>query len=287
MKDERSIYLMGLPGAGKSTFLAALWCAVDRAADDCAYSLERYSGDVTHLNELKDEWLACKPLTRTPTNAARYLDLYLCDASGSKAALSIPDLSGESFLNLWAMRSMDQTQYEFSRKCNSALLLINANTLVKPATIMEAAALLAAIQPPGSAAPNPQRIANPWDPAKTPTQVMLIELLQAFLSHNERDRPLHVGVVISAWDVVHPGSTPAAWLDENLPLLSQYLRSNADQISYGVSGLSAQGGTLPDDAARLQAIPNPLDRIQVITARGDTTTDVSALLARETFVGNE
>jgi hypothetical protein len=71
--------------------------------------------------------------------------------------------------------------------------------------------------------------------------------------------------VISAWDVItNPKLSPGEWLLRELPLLSQFLRTNPDSFDVRVYGISAQGGDVTGEKRIELALQTPSQRIQCV-----------------------
>ena len=49
--------MMGLPGSGKSTFLAALWHQLESTEIPTAFIAERLQPDREYLNKIREKWL--------------------------------------------------------------------------------------------------------------------------------------------------------------------------------------------------------------------------------------
>jgi hypothetical protein len=103
-----------------------------------------------------------------------------------------------------------------------------------------------------------------WNPKNAPTQVQLVELLQ-FIDEQRQDRfTIPIALIVSAWDLyVEDYASPDQWLSERLPLLDQYLRTNAERFPLRVYGVSAQGAPLDGDLTGLQSHEHQSDRIMV------------------------
>ena len=96
-----SYLLMGLPATGKTTFLAALWYLVQDSEAKSTLMLDHVVGDVRHLNDIREHWLKCTPVPRTPTASELLLSMFLKEReSGQALTLHVPDLVGELFVNL-------------------------------------------------------------------------------------------------------------------------------------------------------------------------------------------
>jgi len=114
------------------------------------------------------------------------------------------------------------------------------------------------------------------------TQVKLVELLQFVNYLRSSDKPPSIAVVVSAWDLVRASILPSSWLENNLPLLFQFLTSNVEVAPFRVYGVSALGGDLQKDLQWLQDEEVPSRRIRVVDnklrAHGDLTAPIRFLL---------
>src|SRR5260370_11015765 len=57
--------IVGLPGSGKTTFLAALWHIIEADETDCRLKLDHYEGDLKYLNSIAQAWRTFKKVPRT------------------------------------------------------------------------------------------------------------------------------------------------------------------------------------------------------------------------------
>ena len=76
MNGAIQVFLIGLPEAGKTTFLAALYHVVESGEIQSSLRLEQRHGDYRHLNTVRDQWADANPLERTkiPDEQARIND---------------------------------------------------------------------------------------------------------------------------------------------------------------------------------------------------------------------
>src|SRR5687767_3583029 len=97
--------VIGLPKAGKTTFLAALWYVVETHRVQSALELVELPKNRTHLNMIRERWVNCIEQEHTTTSSEREVTLKLrkCD-NGDVIELVVPDLSGESFELQWSHR---------------------------------------------------------------------------------------------------------------------------------------------------------------------------------------
>jgi hypothetical protein len=270
MSTATTYLVAGLPKAGKTTFLAALWQVLE--SGETAGSLRLGSiahHEQTYLNRIRDSWLKCEELQRTTMADEQTATIPFLTSGGQTETLVFPDLSGESFQNQWSTRQWTRQFAELMNRCRGCLLFVN------PEHVRGADSLADAhdANPEAAVGEDP---ATSWDPAVAPTQVILVDLLQGLVRQMKTCGVLRLAVVVSAWDVISDKSlSPDDWIAQRLPLLSQYLTANADVFQLKVFGISAQGGSLARDRQRLLDIPTPSNRVRVVC--GDApSTDISS-----------
>ena len=280
-----SLLLMGLPASGKTTFLAALWYVVQNARAKSALALDHVVGDTTHLNRIRNNWMQCTPVPRTPIASEVMLSIFLKErATDRPLAVHIPDLAGETFEMQWTERQWSQSYDEMLRGSLGAILFVHPDKVQEPVRIdmVEAMAGEADDAEVGEE-PEPEGEVPEWHPEAAATQVKLVEMLQ-FIAARETSRdPFRIAVVVSAWDTVQAsGLNPALWLRGQLPLLDSVLRARADRFPSVVYGLSAQGGEYQGtDSDPLNKI-FPLERISLfgdaVVNRHDITEPIRWLI---------
>src|SRR5580704_5554303 len=88
--------MVGLPGTGKTTFLAALWHVAKSHEVPGSLRLEKREGDQEYLNNIANAWSKCAELVRTPSDGVMDVSIMLRDPEDNRLVrLSIPDMSGE------------------------------------------------------------------------------------------------------------------------------------------------------------------------------------------------
>lgn len=287
MTITRHHLVIGLHGSGKTTFIAALWHVLVSGEIDTALRLKTLDGDRTHLNKIREDWICCRPVARTSQQAESHVRMRLEDAvSGQVIEAWFPDMSGESFRDYWERREWSLTYDAIVEKANSVLLFVHPEKIVEPLRIATVNALAGSIPigaPTAAATSSPRR----WDPKQAPTQVQLVELLQ-LLQLRKPGQAWAVSVIVSAWDIVEElGLTPETWFARRLPLLDQFLRANSRVLRVSHFGVSAQGGELPGDAARLQALDRASEKIRLVRHGNSVTSDITLLLAQGPRTGTD
>ena len=222
--NERSVVIIGLPGSGKTTFLAALWHLItERDVKTVLRFHTLHAGENSHLNAIAARWRDAKVQNRTALGGNRLVSMNLQDANGTPVRITFPDVAGESYRRIWEDRDCE-TDIADILKAPGVLLFIHADTISPPKWVIDEVALSKAV---GLPIPNGEDVE--WHPRLAPTQVQLVDLLQLLCTE-----PLNVGsrrlaIMLSAWDKADGERLyPQAYLEAKLPLLSQYLRQGAD-----------------------------------------------------------
>lgn len=243
--------IIGLPGSGKTTFLAALWHQLGAGEINAALCLDRLEGSHEYLNVITEYWRKCEQVPRTSIAEEAAISIQVKSLNpDQKVILGFPDLSGESFQSQFATRSCKK---EYLSGCNlpgGILLFINANRPNDDLTFHD----LTRISGCSTTSSQNNLAQQDWSATNVPEAVRLVDLLQFILEPPFMQRLRKIAVIVSAWDIVSSFSkkTPQAWLEDERPLLYYFLLSNSEHFDYKIYGISAQGGALPD-------FPNPDD----------------------------
>jgi hypothetical protein len=283
MPSECKQLVLGLPGSGKTTFLAALWYLVVWAEVPTALRLDRLHGNKEHLNRISSDWLSCRPVERTPIGSETIASMKLVSTgeADERAEVFFPDMSGELFNLQWKERRCSRAHYELARAASGVVLFVHPSALLEPVRIDEVAPIVDDVGLIGSD-DGEEDAPSPWDADRAPTQVKLVELLQFLFREPFSLLHARVAVIVSAWDLVAArAASPAAWLTARLPLLDQYLRGNPERYTARVYGISAPGGDLGRDGERLLSKAMPAERIIVVGDESqphDLTAPVSWLM---------
>ena len=282
-------FLIGLPAAGKTTFLAAMWHVINSMEVEGALKLERLYSDQEHLNKIRELWSDVKHLDRTNIGSEKFVSMLLKDPnSGSATEVIFPDLSGESFTLQWKNRTMKTDHAVLAQEAVGGLLLIHPEKVIEETLICDVEGIIKSMKTEKptdthtlvgtdhatKVETNQGLDEMQWKPEDAPTQIQLIDLLQ-FIATLNKMQPIKLAVVVSAWDRITNGSSPSEWIRKRLPLLSQYLRANPDVFSSEFYGVSAQGGRL-EEAEELRKKVRPSDRIRVVKDDLSESHDITA-----------
>ncbi|MCK1306566.1 MULTISPECIES: hypothetical protein [unclassified Bradyrhizobium] len=258
--SESSVVICGLPASGKTTFLAALWYVVFEKRDpDALLKFDSLSGvDFSHLNAIMRRWQHAKEQIHTEITSGKTVSMNLKDGAERRIQMAFPDLSGESFQQMWEDRECDPKLADLLRNGAGILLFVHADKIKHPMGAAETTRQAGGLDASGAGAGT----AVGWHPKDAPTAVQLVEMLQLMRCPALQVPARRLAVVLSAWDKVmeeEPDIRPEAYLARELPLLDQYLRYGDGGWTVRTYGLSAQGGDFEregklDDEARNERV---------------------------------
>jgi hypothetical protein len=274
---QRPVVVIGLPGSGKTTFLAALWHVVSESEVPSKLTLVTLqSGNTEHLHEIASQWREAKKQERTAQAGNKVVSMILKAEGGGPQTVTFPDIAGEAFLQMWEQRECDEAVADLVR-APGVLLFIHADKINLPQWVINEMLL----QEYCEIEPHAQDAVD-WSPNMAPTQVQLVDLLQSMQTEPLDVGPRRLAIILSAWDkAAGRGLSPEAYLANKMPLLDQFLRYGLDSSwERRIYGVSAQGGDFDDDttthleAERLREIDIPSKRISVVYA-GNTSNDLA------------
>lgn len=270
--NVKKCFIMGLPEAGKTTYLAALWYVLNDTKDS-SLKIKQYTGDHSYLVDISKKWANIEEIPRTkPEFEKQSIELLLVNNQNENVALAFPDLSGESFQHQYEKREVKIEHAEFIKDSSGVLLFIHPDKIKEPWLISEVPACLRE-----GKSEEDKRESKPRNPIEDdPTQVQLVELLQ-FLTYIRSDQTIQMCIIISAWDkveAINPEIKPEILIKEKMPLLWQYVKSNPEIFNVTYFGISAQGDELKE-SEKLLEYTNPSDRIKVIDKDGNKSKDIA------------
>ena len=269
---NKKIFIMGAPNAGNSTYLAALWYSINQKELKTRISLEKMGNNSQYLYSLSKKWLEIEQLERTVIGQEMpELSIHLTDGQNS-LELEFPDLSGETFQNIYEKREMPLELYEKIVDSDAILYFINVENIYTPEFIAEMPSTLRDKIDDGIQ----YKERKPCD--DDPTQVQIIELLQA-ISDIKKKR-IDLGIVFSAWDLVEnmDSVNPRNYLEKSMNMLWQYIESNKERYYTSVWGVSALGGKI-DDFEELLKVEIAVNRIKVVNESINVSHDVTSIIA--------
>lgn len=271
--SDRSVVVMGLPGSGKTTYLAALWHLVSEGEIDAKLKyVSLRAGNIDHLHAIATRWREAKAQDRTSLSGNKLVSMVLQAEDSKTQTVTFPDVAGETFLQMWGQRECDETTASLLKE-PGVLLFIHADKVSMPKWVIEETLLNEEL---GIEREDTELVE--WSPNLAPTQVQLTDLLQSMRSAPLDVGPRRLAIILSAWDKVkRPGLRPNQYLAKKMPLLDQFLKySLANDWEVRIYGVSAQGGEYDDEsslsteAKALREIDMPSKRILVAYEENDS-----------------
>ena len=252
--------IMGLPASGKTTFLAALWHLVEAGEEVSRLKLDRYDGDLTYLNLIAQSWRTFQKVPRTSQVGDVSVTIHLVDSeTGTKGAAVFPDLAGETFDAQVESRRCRPEFIDTVTQDSGILFFISADVRGESMTVVELNSLMPK-EPSGNVGPEPideaKKDQTPstaiaeWSPKMVPAQVKVVQILSDLIRPPFEMRERRIAFIVSAWDLTDGmGQDPRTWLNRQMPLVSQFLQTNANIFTHRVYGVSAQGVSLENRVA--------------------------------------
>lgn len=240
--NSTQILFAGVPHTGKSTFLALLNLGIT-SGTRVSLALGNYRDDREYLNTLTAKLITCEPADRTLVGQTDGLNLSLQASDGRDIALTIPDLSGETWRDVLSERICAASLIDQIETTDGVCIFLHALDFKEDPTIAEVHRVATALgEEDLGLEPDAHQLYQ--DVAARSSQIDLVDLLQ-ILGDQYATRPRRIALIVSAFDVVGKQS-PQEWLSQHAPLAEQYLRSNCEALSVNIYGLSAQGGRFDD-----------------------------------------
>lgn len=267
--------ILGYPNSGKTTFLAALWYLLD-AGKTTSISLDKISGDVRYLNEIKKTWLKCEQVPRTLISSEEMVEMRVRDTrTKDVSVLRLPDFSGETFQALFTDRECDEDFVTMLQESSGILFFINADRTNDMMLVTD------------HNFPDDDQVGEDdghnaeaetlegFDPRKTPEQTRIVEVLQLLQVPPLRGPRRRLVIAISAWDVVAVDEiSPQDWIAREMPMLAQYIDNNANSYDVRYCGISAQGGPFEGETRAQLLQVDPAERV-VCKWDGKTSSDIT------------
>lgn len=273
---NKNVLFLGLPGSGKTSFIAALWYFIFQSKSNNSLVLDSIIGENEYLSEITKEWLSFNPVSRTRlTSKGEQVIMKVKEIqNGLIHQLEIPDFSGETFREQFDNREWSKDFSNLLDDVEGIVLFINPNDEKNmPKFIID---LLKFQRFLGAVPPDKDKDSKavPYDPAHTPNQVKLVDFFQFLDYYKSRGTRIKLSLVISKYDTLliedEPYPDPEIWIKNHLPLLHQYLICNHNKYDLRCFGISAQGGDYATEVNRLAEI-DPSERIRVFSDSGESS----------------
>jgi GTPase SAR1 family protein len=205
------VLAVGLPRAGKTTFMAALWHVLQAEDVPGALRLTRLTGDAKYLNSITTAWREYHEVAGTLQQSEELgILMSLTDGVRSGFDLVFPDLAGETFQQQWTDREWSADFDSLASKTTGLLVFVHP-CMVEPLEIYEARKFLQLEEEEQKETPEEQAddadsfkqepatekkdaASAFWDARDAAGQVQLVDVLQSLLERV--GRKLRVSVII-------------------------------------------------------------------------------------------
>lgn len=239
---EKKCFIAGVPDAGKTTYIAALWDIIKRNGSNLELQFTTNPENTTYLNEIWEYWVIMKKIERSNIPVPDDITINVKRTKdGEELELDIPDFMGEQFQKIIDHTLPDNIK-QWIEQSDRMLYFINVlDDNIKDD--ME--------QDDGQ---TEEDIDRDKEKKKTPllapekmmqaSQNMMV--LKYIANHTKMKR---VAVGLSAWDVkMKGGKNPEEFLKQRSPALYNFIKWHfKDCVFFGVS---AQGFDYKDKNER-------------------------------------
>lgn len=285
------LVIMGLPASGKTTYLAALWHQMEAGDTDCRLKLDVWEGDLSYLTGIAGRWRTFEAVKRTSQTGDANVSVRIVDTrTGAKAKAFFADIAGERFDAQIELRRCRRTFFDNAEANDGILFFVSAENKQDSLSINEFNSFMPSgdVELPDDADAAPaetteasarRATVTEWGPKHTPVQVRIVQMLSDLHRHPFTARPRRLALIVSAWDIVAgSGISPARWIANEMPLLAQFLATNAESFTTRTYGVSAQGLDLNDKAAVAEAAKGDSSRRIILVDGTDVGNDITTPL---------
>lgn len=258
-----NIVMIGPRSAGKSSYAVGLHSGLVNEAF-AGMKLVDTLDPVGYLNAGQELLAQCRPVARTNVEVPDSVAL-IVSASGAEHKISIPDRSGEVLRFSQDLREWDTDLAGDLGQADGVLIFVNpmAENFKIGAPVGEAGQQL-----PGED-DDEGEVPRPWNESMTPSDVRIVDALQELAQLISR-AVMPVGFIVSAFDeLLDVHATPGGWLRSRLPLVVDFLETNADQFPSACFGVSVQGRAFAEGVGPDDDEPDPWDRAWALDADGE------------------
>ena len=228
--NEEYILIVGLPAAGKSSFIGALSYVLSHHQGKALVQ----TGDNTdpYVASLGESWMSMRPIERSHATDHDKLAFEVKKEDGEPFKLILPDFMGESLQRVIEHKEKKELQ-DWYKHTQSVFLLMRE---VRSEFVKEDS-------PESDDTANKGVMLKPLTIDQISYQarnIMLLKYLRSQMSLK------HLVIGISAWDKVKTKKKPMDYLKSKMPAFYNYIMQIWPEAQ--CYGISAQGGEYKDDA---------------------------------------
>ena len=234
--EEKRCLIAGLPDAGKSTYLGALWYIINNDPNKDKMSLKVSANNppenLEQLSILSNRWLKVEDMDRTSTDVPSNISFNLVTLSGGEDfTLEVPDFRGESIRQI-----ITQNQpKEFDVWCERADAMLYMMSNIAPGLFADDYQT-----DEDEIETEENKVVGLEFDVKNMSAAAQNMLVLRYLA--EKKQYKKVVICLSAWDKVmayYPDKTPEEYVKEVSPALYNLIKFFYNNVKF--YGLSAQG----------------------------------------------
>ena len=227
--ETTDILLAGLPSAGKSTYITALWAVEKDGKSGHLLSCDGMPSESSYIDNMRENWMVLKEVRRTTFAEPQEIVLPMKKSqTGEKINLSLPDFKGEIYQRILD-NAVSKEIEDWCDKSRGILFMLNLGDY-SPQMLQE--------QVSGETKPKVDlekvvMTSSDIDPAIQ--NVLLLKYLY------ERMDDVPIAICFSSWDATDciEGKNIDEWVVENHPCIYNYVKEHFS--TYKFYGISAQG----------------------------------------------
>lgn len=238
MEKTKKCLIVGLPSAGKSTYIGAFWAIEKDGGTGHKLTCKEYPSDTTYLDALKKSWLEQTIVNRNANIEPQEIRLKLhSEVTETTLDLHIPDFKGEVFQRILSNNIMDK----IAQWCNETDCILYFIKYTKEDMLQDE-------MPQTSIEPETQTEFIQKEPTTMQVKdisewtqnIMLFKYL-----HTRVDNGIPLAICISAWDKIDTKFPIESWVKTKHPFLYNFIQHHFTNVKY--YGVSAQGLEYEDD----------------------------------------
>lgn len=239
MENTKKCLIVGLPNAGKSTYIGAFWAIEKDGGTGHKLTCKEYPSDTTYLDALKKSWLEQTVVSRTVNIEPQEIHLKLhSETTGNALEFHIPDFKGEVFQRILSNNVIEKA-VQWCGETDCILYFIKyAKEDILQDEIPQTSESIEPVQT--EFARTESTTMQIEDISEWTQNIMLLKYLHTQVDHN-----IPLAICISAWDKVNTNLPIESWIESKHPFLYNFIRHHFTNVKY--YGVSAQGLEYKDE----------------------------------------
>lgn len=237
--ERTNILLAGLPAAGKSTYITALWAVEKDGKSGHLLSCDGMPSESSYIDSMRENWMVLKEVRRTTFAEPQEIVLPMKSSqTGEKINLSLPDFKGEVFQRVLD-NAVSKEIEDWCDKSSGILYMLNLGGS-SPQMLQEE---VSKVTKPKVDLEKVVMTSSDIDP------VIQNVLLLKYLYERMGDVP--IAICFSSWDATDckEKNRIDEWVIENHPCIYNYVSEHFSSFKfYGISAQGADYGELDENS---------------------------------------